>query len=241
MNSSRENRLLVVQRLAEEGLTQMAIAKQVGVHARTVADDFATLRSRKRLPNLASRSLPSIDTAPLSLSHHAAVPAPDEWTPPRLAHVAWASTPRLPGLYKWFLNGPLPVGFDWASDLSSIKLGDLIYVGQATNLRTRAKHHRLGTARSTFRRTLSSLCGYPAYWVGKSAHPRLLESDEAALTEWMTNNLLMSYRILDSKGELREAEARLRAKSRAPLNKDSLTPEQKYASAVGLRWTAQAI
>lgn len=150
-----------------------------------------------------------------------------------------ASNSMRPGLYRWYLSGPLPLTFQWSIGLEPINIGDLVYGGQATNLRTRAKHHRLGTASSTLRRTLASLAGYQAVWVGKSAHPRISQEDDILLTRWMTDNLTMSFQVLGARELLHDAERDLRAASRAPLNKDGLTREQEYASSAGMNWKGQ--
>lgn len=162
------------------------------------------------------------------------------WTEPLRANDAWASTPSDAGLYRWFLHGPLPESFNWPSRLSPLLTGDLLYVGKANSLRTRAKHHRLPTPGSTLRRTFASLVGYPAVWRGKSAHPGISEADNALLTEWMSNNLLMSFRVLEAGEVLKDAEAVLRNESQAPLNKDYMNPEQEHASAVGKLWRLTA-
>lgn len=107
-------------------------------------------------------------------------------------------------------------------------------------MRTRAKHHRLPTPGSTLRRTLASLVGYPAVWRAKSAHLGISEADNALLTEWMSNNLLMSFRVLEAGEVLKDAEAVLRNESQAPLNKDYMNPEQEHASAVGKLWRLTA-
>lgn len=162
------------------------------------------------------------------------------WTEPLRANDAWASTPSEAGLYQWFLDGPLPESLNWPSTLDPLRLGNILYVGKATNLRKRAKHHRLPTSGSTLRRTLASLLGWPAVWRGKSAHPGISEVDNAHLTQWMSNNLLMNFRGLGPGEVLKDAEATLRDESRAPLNKDHLTPEQEHASTVGKLWKLTA-
>ena len=162
------------------------------------------------------------------------------WTEPLLAADAWASTTTSAGLYQWFLDGPLPESFNWPSSLSPMLAGNVLYVGKATNLRTRAKHHRLPTSGSTLRRTLASLMGYPAVWRGKSAHPGISEADNVLLTQWMSNNLLMSFRVLRAGEVLKDTETALRDKARAPLNKDYMSPEQEHVSAVGKLWKVTA-
>jgi hypothetical protein len=81
------------------------------------------------------------------------------WTVPAACDDAWRETPGTPGVYRWFLSGEVPRDFNWPQALTPIVTGDLIYVGKATSLRTRAKHHKLGTAKSTLRRALASLMG----------------------------------------------------------------------------------
>lgn len=235
MQSSRDLRLPEVERLAATGMSNAAIAAQLGVHYSTVADDMATVRHRRVLrTEPANITPPPIRRAPIK-------PTSETWSDLAECEIAWNATTNDAGVYKWFLGGSLPQPFNWPSHLSPLRQGDLIYVGKATNLRARAKHHKLPTAGSTLRRTLASLIGYPGVWQGKSAHPRIAEKDNALLTEWMTNNLLMSFRVLLDHEPLESAEALLRNQSRAPLNKDSLTPEQQHASAVGKDWKANAV
>ncbi|MEO5780889.1 GIY-YIG nuclease family protein [Arthrobacter sp. PAMC25284] len=216
-------------------MSTAAIAAQLGVHYSTVANDLAAVRPR-RVPRIDSpvssppQNLPTSDTS-----------ATGTWSGLAQCENAWAATMNQPGIYRWFLDGPLPEPFNWPAHLSPLGLGDLLYVGKATNLRTRAKHHKLPTAGSTLRRTLASLMGFPGVWHGKSAHPRIAEEHNAFLTDWMTNNLLMSFRGLQEHETLESAEVLLRKQSKAPLNKDAMTPEQLHASEVGRRWKASAI
>lgn len=83
--------------------------------------------------------------------------------------------------------------------------------------------------------------GFPGLWQGKAAHPRIGEEHNALLTKWMTDNLLMSFSVLQNYETLDVVESLLREQSKAPLNKDSLTPEQEHASEVGNHWKASAI
>lgn len=163
------------------------------------------------------------------------------WSSPSKCESAWANTTNQPGVYRWFLGGELPEPFNWSDHLSPLSQGDLIYVGRASNLRTRAKHHKLPTAGSTLRRTLASLMGFPGVWQGKSAHPRVAAEHDALLTDWMTSNLLMSFRIISDHETLESAEKVLRNESKAPMNKDFMTPEQRYVSEVGRLWKANAV
>lgn len=235
MPSSREIRLPEVERLAAAGMSNAAIATQLGVHYSTVADDMATVRHRHALQvdgavNPPAQNLP---TSGKSVT--------GTWSELAPCETAWATTTNQPGVYRWFLDGAPPEPFNWPDHLSPLSPGDLIYVGKAVNLRTRAKHHKLPTAGSTLRRTLASLMGFPGVWQGKSAHPRIAEEHNALLTEWMTNNLLMSFRCLNDHETLKSAELLLRNQSKTPLNKDAMTPEQLHASEVGKRWKASAV
>ena len=135
----------------------------------------------------------------------------------------------------------MPEPFNWPDHLSPLSHGDLIYVGKASNLRTRAKHHKLPTAGSTLRRTLASLMGFPGVWQGRSAHPHIAAEHNALLTEWMTSNLLMSFKVVNDHETLESAEKVLRNESRGPMNKDFMTPEQRYTSEVGKLWRATAV
>jgi hypothetical protein len=248
MPNNREIRLLEVERMAAVGMTQRSIAAQVGVHPRTVADDMAILRhrwSRQKHGQVVSPPesvqpavTPAQPTRPVAAPMQAFVKR--IWTAPLSCEIAWASTPNEPGVYKWFLAGALPSPFSWPDHLTPISQGDLIYVGKASNLRTRAKHHKLQTSSSTLRRTLASLMSFPAVWHGTSAHPRIGEVHHALLTQWMTENLLMSYSPLRSGEVLGDVEGTLKEESKAPLNKDKMTTEQLYASEVGKKWARNA-
>lgn len=66
MQNSRETRLLEVERLAATGMSYAGIAARLGVHARTVADDMATVRYRRALRIGASvETSPQIVSSPL--------------------------------------------------------------------------------------------------------------------------------------------------------------------------------
>ena len=154
---------------------------------------------------------------------------------------AWTAAPSSPGVYKWFLQGNLPLNFNWPPALAPIRQGDLIYIGRATSLRTRAKHHKLLTSTSTLRRALASLMGMQAEWRGKSAHPGLIQDHEARLTSWMTNNLTMSFVTIDSVSLVGDAEKSLRASLKPPLNRDGLTAEQRHTSSTAAAMQSSAI
>ncbi|WP_458109588.1 GIY-YIG nuclease family protein [Arthrobacter sp. R3-55] len=239
--------MLEVERLAATGITQEAIAAQVGVHRSTVADDLSILRGRKsKLDRARARVAPEsvVNQAPFRPTPPVApspqTPSDRTWSERLPCDTAWASTRNEKGVYRWFLAGALPESSDWPDHLTPIAQGSLIYVGKATNLRTRAKHHKLQTSSSTLRRTLSSLMGFPAVWHGSSAHPRIREVHHALLTRWMTGNLLMSYSPLRDGEVLSSVEDALRRESKAPLNKDGMTAEQLYASQIGIKWKAAA-
>ena len=153
------------------------------------------------------------------------------WSVTQPAEEAWNATSARQGVYKWFLCGSLPERFEWADHLRVITAGDLLYVGKATSLRTRAKHHKLQTSKSTFRRALAALMGLQAQWSGKSAHPRLIPQHEEVLSEWMRNNLTMTFAEVPEPMQLKSVEETLRMELQAPLNRDALTPEQQYVSA----------
>jgi len=235
MPSSREIRLPEVERLAGIGMSYVGIAAQLGVHPRTVADDMATVRHRRTL-----RIGATVGTTPQVVSS-SSTSGTRTWSGLSRCETAWTATKNQPGVYKWVLGGAMPEPFNWPDHLSPLRQGDLIYVGKATNLRTRAKHHKLPTSGSTLRRTLASLMGFPGVWQGKSAHPRIDEKHNAFLTQWMTDNLLMSFSFLQDDERLETVETQLREKCKAPLNKDSMTPEQEHASEVGKRWKANAV
>jgi hypothetical protein len=234
MPSSRDMRLPKVERLAATGMSSASIAAQLGVHYSTINDDRSIILHRRGLRSDTADDIPPLQLPPSNTT------LSGTWSSPAKCEPAWASTPNQPGVYRWFLGGELPEPFNWPAHLSPLGQGDLIYVGKASNLRTRAKHHKLPTAGSTLRRTLASLIGFPGVWQGRSAHPRIAAEHNALLTEWMTNNLLMSFRVISDHETLESAERVLRKESKAPMNKDSMTPEQRYTSEVGKLWKANA-
>lgn len=163
-----------------------------------------------------------------------------EWTTPENCAKAWAATPTIPGVYKWFLRGTLPIDFDWPPVLRPIRQGDLIYIGRSTSLRTRAKHHKLLTSKSTLRRALAALMGMQAEWRGASAHPGLIHDHETRLTSWMTDNLTMSFVTIDP-ASLVGTEKSLRTSLKPPLNRDGLTAEQRHTSSTAAAMQRTAI
>ncbi|NSX35554.1 helix-turn-helix domain-containing protein [Pseudarthrobacter oxydans] len=164
-----------------------------------------------------------------------------DWPIAEPCEKAWAATPTLPGVYKWFLQGNFPSDFDWPPPLASIKPGDLIYIGRATSLRARAKHHKLPTSKSTLRRALAALMGLQAEWQGSSAHPGLIPEHEKTLTNWMTNNLAMSFSPIDSISLTESTEKSLRTSLHPPLNRDGLTPEQEHTTAAAAAMQRNAL
>lgn len=186
MQSSRDMRLPKVERLAATGMSSASIAAQLGVHYSTINDDMSIIRHRRGLRSDTADIIPALRLPTPSTT------ASGTWSSPAKCEPAWASTTNQPGVYRWFLGGELPEPFNWPAHLSPLGPGDLIYVGKASNLRTRAKHHKLPTAGSTLRRSLASLMGFPGVWQGRSAHPRIAAEHNARLSEWMTSNLLMS-------------------------------------------------
>lgn len=235
MHSRREARIFEVARLRATGMTLSSIAKQLDVHMSTVGDDLAIFRDTYQA---GTAKLEARSPQPFSLSTEQVT---TEWSQPTACESAWESTSRQPGLYRWYLGGALPETFNWPDHLSPMVSGDLLYVGKASNLRTRAKHHRLPTAGSTLRRTFASLMGLQGVWQGKSAHPDLALEHNALLTDWMSNSLLMSFRYLEQNEALGAAEQQLRTVSKAPLNKDTLTGEQQHSSEVGKTWRENSL
>lgn len=155
-----------------------------------------------------------------------------KWSATAPEAAAWTAMPFAPGLYKVYLTGALPKNVDWPAELVPLKRGDLIYVGKATNLRSRARHHDVQTSKSTFRRSLAALLGLQAQWHGKSAHPRLTDSDEEILSAWMVANLGMSFCVVPKLELIAGLEESMREELSPPLNRDGRTPEQLHVSAV---------
>ncbi|MFQ4149465.1 GIY-YIG nuclease family protein [Arthrobacter sp. LAPM80] len=155
-----------------------------------------------------------------------------KWTTTTPAKTAWQAMPFAPGIYKCFLTGGLPKDVQWPAELKPLKRGDLLYVGKATNLRSRARHHDVQTSKSTFRRSLAALLGLQAQWHGRSAHPRLTDTDEELLSAWMVSNLGTSFALVSEPEQLAELEDAMRAELLPPFNRDGLTPEQIHVSAL---------
>ncbi|PYI38979.1 hypothetical protein CVS30_06600 [Arthrobacter psychrolactophilus] len=154
-----------------------------------------------------------------------------KWTATAPIKAAWQAMPFAPGIYKIYLRGALPKTASWPSELTPLKRGDLLYVGKATNLRTRAKHHGVQTSKSTLRRSLAALLGLQAQWHGKSAHPRLTDVDEEILNAWMVANLGMSFAVVAELEPVAGLEDSMREELCPPLNRDARTPEQLHVSA----------
>lgn len=154
------------------------------------------------------------------------------WTATAPANVAWQAMPFAPGIYKCYLTGSLPKNVNWPAELTPLKRGDLLYVGKATNLKSRAKHHAVQTSKSTFRRSLAALLGLQAQWHGRSAHPRLTDADEEVLNAWMVKNLGTSFAVASEGVDIAELEETMRAELCPPLNRDARTPEQEHVSSV---------
>ncbi|WP_104087140.1 GIY-YIG nuclease family protein [Arthrobacter sp. GMC3] len=155
-----------------------------------------------------------------------------KWSVTAPEAAAWQAMPFAPGLYKVFLTGTLPKDVHWPAELVPLKRGDLIYVGKASNLRGRARHHAVQTSKSTFRRSLAALLGLQAQWHGRSAHPRLTDPDEEILSAWMVANLGMSFCVLPKPELMAELEESMREELLPPLNRDGRTPEQLHVSSM---------
>lgn len=153
-----------------------------------------------------------------------------KWTATAPAKAAWQAMPFGPGIYRYYLKGSVPKNLEWPADLTPLKAGDLIYVGRASNLRSRARHHDTQSSKSTFRRSLAAVMGLQAQWHGKSAHPRLTDADEEVLSAWMVSNLGMSFALVTDPVRLVELEDALRLELRPPFNRDGNTPEQLHVS-----------
>ncbi|MBP2412236.1 hypothetical protein JOF48_001035 [Arthrobacter stackebrandtii] len=155
-----------------------------------------------------------------------------KWTKTAPAKTAWQQMPLGPGIYKYYLTGGLPKNVEWPAELQPLKRGGLIYVGRATNLRSRARHHDTQTSKSTFRRSLAAVLGLQAQWHGRSAHPRLTDTDEELLSVWMASNLGTSFCVFQDTDSMAGIEDAMRAELRPPFNRDGLTPEQLHVSTV---------
>lgn len=124
--------------------------------------------------------------------------------------------PRRPGLYAWWaapdvlptLPGPPhPDGAD----------RHLLYVGIATNLRTRIlQNHLRRSGSSTLRRTLAGLLlDEEGYRTRRTSRVVLVDEDEARLTRWMADRLHVSWAEHPTP---RDVETALITTLRPPLN-----------------------
>lgn len=126
------------------------------------------------------------------------------------------SLPRATGLYAWWAaTNVLPhlPGPSHPAD-ASVRL---LYVGLATNLRTRTtQNHLRRSGSSTLRRTLAGLLlvelGLRTRWTDRVV---LVDDDELRLTAWMRQQLLLSW---CQHGEPRQVEADVIIRLRPPLN-----------------------
>ena len=138
--------------------------------------------------------------------------------PPADADEAGERLPRESGLYAWWappgtlpgVNGPAHPNIDGL---------ELLYIGLATNLRTRVgrNHLRGPTGSSTLRRALVALLmpseGYRTRWTIDRVVP--IDADEARLSEWMRAHLRVTWA---SHPEPKAVEAAVIAELAPPLN-----------------------
>jgi hypothetical protein len=102
--------------------------------------------------------------------------------------------PSAPGLYAWWAPPAIlpELGGPTRSTTPGLRL---LYVGLATKLRSRlTSNHLRRSGSSTLRRTLAGLLldeqDYRTRWTDRVV---LVDEDEARLTEWMGNNLHVSW------------------------------------------------
>ncbi|MGH3788512.1 MAG: GIY-YIG nuclease family protein [Pseudonocardiaceae bacterium] len=137
-------------------------------------------------------------------------------TPLRTIDDAVALLPQAKGLYAWWApTNVLPhlPGPPFPTD-TFIRL---LYVGLATNLRTRITHsHLRRSGSSTLRRTLAGLLlkehGLRTRWIDRVV---LIDDDELRLTGWMHQQLLLSW---CQHSKPRQVEADVITRLRPPLN-----------------------
>lgn len=126
--------------------------------------------------------------------------------------------PSAPGLYAWWAP-PAIVPDLVGVPHPTVPDQRLLYIGLATKLRSRlASNHLRRTGSSTLRRTLAGLLldeqGYRTRWTDRVV---LVDDDEARLTEWMGNNLRVSWCEYPTPGEV---EGDIIRALRPPLNLD---------------------
>lgn len=115
---------------------------------------------------------------------------------PAAAEDASEQVPRESGLYAWWAPPGLLPGVSGPAHPDIEEL-ELLYIGLATNLRTRVgrNHLRGPTGSSTLRRALVALLmpseGYRTRWTTD----RVVPIDEARLSEWMRAHLRVTWAI----------------------------------------------
>ncbi|WP_422785714.1 GIY-YIG nuclease family protein [Pseudonocardia spirodelae] len=126
--------------------------------------------------------------------------------------------PSAPGIYAWWAPPAILPGLPGLPHPAVPDLR-LLYVGLATKLRARlASNHLRRSGSSTLRRTLAGLLldeqEYRTRWTDRVV---LVDDDEARLTEWMGENLRVSWCEHPSP---RDVEADVIRALRPPLNVD---------------------
>lgn len=153
---------------------------------------------------------------------------------------AAALLPRASGLYAWWAPPGLLPGVSGPPHPSD-EGRELIYIGLATNLRTRVgrNHLRGPTGSSTLRRALVALLmpseGYTTRWTTDRVVP--VEADEARLSAWIRDHLRVTWAVHpDPKSVERDVIRELGS----PLNQEHNNAHPLYETIKAARATYRA-
>lgn len=160
---------------------------------------------------------------------------------------ASGGAPSEPGLYAWWAPAGAITGISGPPHTSAPVA--LLYVGIAPSrasswatLRSRLLGNHAGgnTGASTLRRSLAALLteteGYRVRWTSRTV---LLPEDEARLTDWMRNNLALTWAAHPRPWEV---ETAVIAQLAPPLNQagNKAHPSYQLVRAARKRWTDSA-
>ncbi|MDL5159753.1 GIY-YIG nuclease family protein [Actinomycetospora termitidis] len=147
--------------------------------------------------------------------------------------------PRGPGLYAWWASPSVLSGFDGAAHASEPDLR-LLYVGLATNLRSRLHgNHMRRSGTSTLRRTLAGLLlDEHGFRTRRTDRVVLVDEDEVRLSAWMTEHLRVTWCTHPEPGAVEAEVIRL---LRPPLNVDHASgPARDLVRAARARYRSSA-
>jgi hypothetical protein len=116
---------------------------------------------------------------------------------------------RLPrdrsGVYAWItateaLDSAVP------DNLGPVPIGTVVYVGKANVLRKRAPHHRWTSSSSSLRRNLAGVLELQGQRLPRASNPRLIPEHESFLSNWMGQNLVLSWCVVETDWKVLEQQ-----------------------------------